>query len=104
MIYRCQTCDETFREPDTIKWEEHSEYFGRPVSEILVRDICPYCKSEDITEVNECVSCTEPTESAESVFCKECHKELSEYLKAIQDVFNIDYEQLQEFIAEHFGW
>ena len=101
MIYRCQTCNETFREPETKKWDEHSEYFGRPVGEIWVRDICPYCKSEDITEVNECVSCTEPTEN---VFCNECHKELGEYLKAIQDVFNIDYEQLQEFIAEHFGW
>lgn len=101
MIYKCLDCREYFAEPTTERIEEWSEYWGRPVAETIVKERCPHCGSEDITEVNECISCLRPTEAT---FCKECHKELDEYLKAIQEVFDLDYEHLQEFIAEHFGW
>lgn len=101
MMYRCLDCKEHFRDPREERVEEWSEFWGRPVAEVIVRDRCPYCGSEDITEVNECEACGEPTER---IFCDECHRELDEYLDAIKYAFKIDHDQLQELIVEHFGW
>ena len=102
MIYKCQSCGEEFREPDRKSYEEPSEFWGAPVSETFVVEMCPRCASEDIEEVNECIVCGHATDDIFKYYCSDCHDEIGKYLEQIQETFGIDHEQLKDFISEHF--
>ena len=103
-MYKCRECGEGFSEPRLETHDEWSEYWGRPVAETLVVEYCPMCGSEEIEEVNECKICGSATKDIFSEYCDDCHADLSKALEAIEHDFGIDYESLQDMLAEHFGW
>lgn len=102
-MLRCQECGDVFREARLKTYDEPSEYWGAQVSEKWTVETCPSCGSDELEQVKPCPSCGEMVRMDES-FCDECHKELSEKLDEMQHFFGISYEDLQDMIAEHFGW
>lgn len=100
-MYKCLDCGDFFEEPDTRDIVNPSEYWGRPVNEYLQAEVCPHCGSEDIEEAKECIICGSPSEDD---FCKDCHIDLENQLEELKHRYEITYDILQDFIAEHFGW
>lgn len=103
-MYRCSRCKEAFLKPYIQEEVDHYEYFGRPVNRYTYIDRCPACGSEDIYETNTCKACGGATEDPRKDFCNECHRVLAKELEAAQEALGVDFETLQDFIAEHFGW
>jgi DNA-directed RNA polymerase subunit RPC12/RpoP len=104
MMYVCQECGEEFKELKIHTIEEPSEYWGRPVVEQINIGVCPYCGSEDIKEVQICEICGRPTSDYFSHYCDDCQRDLGRKFDRIKEQYKIDQDQLEELIAEHFGW
>lgn len=49
-MYICNDCKQEFDEPET-DGEYMGEWFGFPSYQII--DVCPFCRSDDIEELNE---------------------------------------------------
>lgn len=100
-MFKCLDCGATFPEPNVEQIEDPREYWGAACSETFVEYHCPYCGSDDVDEQNDCIICGEATEDG---FCKQCHVNLQHDLEQIQKDYKLTWGQLQDFIAEHFGW
>lgn len=51
-MYKCNSCDERFDEP-VFKMTTYEEYYGIDGGHCtLYLYLCPYCRSEDISEIN----------------------------------------------------
>jgi len=101
-MYRCHDCGEVFSEPSLVDVSQTHEYWGATVTEPLFEETCTACGSDWIEEVNRCGVCGEGTADDCKYFCIECHENLSFDLKMIQQEMDLDFEQLQDIILEHF--
>lgn len=98
--YKCKRCGSVFDEPVPIV----EGYKGMNSDHYAVVGlVCPECHSEDLEEGNRCKSCGEFAEGLNN-YCKECHDDLEWYLTKAQRELNLNRDQLEEIITEHFGW
>lgn len=104
-MYKCNSCKSIFSDPeyhsDSIY---HSELDSGQRLEWTTVYTCPYCGSEHVEETEICPICKDEPVDHGMEYCWRCHEELGAYLLEIQDSLKLDYDQLKEMIAEHFGW
>ena len=102
-MYVCGECGEVFDSPDVKK--EYTGVSSEGFHEYFEVGHCPYCGSEDIEDGHRCRVCGEwfYQHCCEEV-CESCIADLRSEMDIIQNKHGIDYETLQEWIAELFGW
>ena len=70
-MYKCNNCEEVFTDP-----------YIKADSEYGFTDVCPYCSSEDITEVFICKICGE--RFCEDGFCEVCREKIQDDLRELK--------------------
>ncbi len=114
-MYRCDYCGEQFNEPDVVKEKTGVSAdiggFGY-MDEELSFGVCPYCGSEDFSNMNTCVCCGEPTDYADFVdgsdYCKDCYEDFEGVMAVAMDRFiqqtnciEIDFLNLMEIYLDN---
>lgn len=97
-MYRCDDCGETFHTPEIII-EKYGEYHG--VDAYGDRYVCPYCRSEEISEMRRCI-CGEYITQEED-FCPVCIDTAVECIDAVAKVLKItqrEAEDLLQYVIE----
>ena len=95
MMYYCRDCKDWFKEPDISRWVE-------PHGEEWAIELCPACKSDNVTKVATCAcgdGCSEG-----KYWCDRCHDKIGWWLNEARKDLNISIDELGDLIAEHYGW
>jgi len=57
VLYHCNDCGEDCWEPTRYKTYDREEFWGAPVTNISIMEVCPACGSDDIDETVACKTC-----------------------------------------------
>ena len=57
VLYHCNDCGEDCWEPTRYKTYDREEFWGAPVTNISIMELCPACGSDDIEETTVCRTC-----------------------------------------------
>lgn len=100
-MYRCENCGEIFLEEDKER-ENIGECMGVPVYQIY--PVCPHCKSNELTQVDEC-KCGNFKDVSED-WCDECKNArdniIESALHELQSWLLLDWKDVKELASEYF--
>ena len=85
------------------------QYFDTPKASPMdetgwVEVTCPCCGSDYIEETYTCKCCGEDKADSPGGFCNTCRETLAEELEDLQRRFEITASDLEDMIAEHYGY
>lgn len=87
-MFYCKDCDTFFNEPNLRLYQDKDIWHQSYIS------VCPFCKSDDITEAVKCAKCSEyVAEIEENGMCIKCVNELQ--MKALEFIKQFNSEELE---------
>ena len=90
-MYKCQNCQETFDSPNCVL-DSDSEYWGRNVHHYT--SVCPFCGSDDYSEMDKCEVCGEWIDPGEELCecCRDLIKDIADDIRAKGRYLSLRYK------------